>query len=148
MNSELVFHPQEIKLYLQWWNNNFVPRLPENAYALLGISYETKNPANLYKYLSKKEKLHELTLSNTLVELLDELEKVTRRDLTAFIQTHNIDVPEDIQDDVLSDILKRTQGSYLEILDIMRELESIAWRERRKKTQAGDSGEKDYGDLF
>ncbi len=148
VSSPLRFHHKEVKGYLRWWSHKFVPQLPENAHGLLGISYELGNPAKFHKFMTQREKLHELTLHDTVFELLDELEKVEKRDLIAFIKTHNIRLPADLQNEVLEDILNKTEGSYIKILDEMRRLESRVYREgrEREREQAGDEG--DYGDMY
>ncbi|MCP4701800.1 MAG: hypothetical protein GY862_33815 [Gammaproteobacteria bacterium] len=133
--SPLVFHPQYLRTYLEWQDLMFVPLLPERTHALLGISYEVEKPKAFHDLLVKKERLRDLIQSHTVFQLLDELERVTKRDLLDFLQTHNIELPADIKEDVLEKILDRTQGSYVHILDELRDLESRAWRLRREKTE-------------
>jgi len=139
--SEEVFHPKEIKPYLNWWDSEFVPSLPENTHAILGISCETKETANLYKFLTEKQKLKDIHLSDTVFELLDELEKVTRDDLVKFIDTHKIYVDKDIMDKVLDATLEKTEGSYIKILDEMRELENRTFQKIRKKSDDNNFNE-------
>ncbi|MDJ0667894.1 MAG: hypothetical protein QNJ61_11465 [Desulfobacterales bacterium] len=124
------FNHQHIQTYLKWWGKKFVPQLPETAHALLGLSFEVGRPAKFHKWLTEKQRLHELVLQNSVFELLDELEKVTKRDLQAFIQTHNIKLPDDIKDQVLEETLSKTDGSYVKLLDELKQLESRAWRKQ------------------
>ena len=148
INSFLVYDPRNIKLYLEWWSNTFVPLLPAKTHAILGISFAHENPAKLYKFFTDKEKLNDLELPHTVFELLDELEIVTRRDLIAFIKTHKIYVNDEIRDKVLNEVLKKTQGSYVEILDELRRLENTAYQMKKKKDEQEIVDDGYYDDLF
>jgi hypothetical protein len=143
VQSELRFDPKNIKIYLEWWSRKFVRRMPGSAHALLGLSFEVGKPTKFHKWLTEKQRLHELVLPDSLFELLDQLEKVTKRDLQAFIQTHNIELPPDIQETILGEILKKTEGSYVMLLDELRQLESRAWR---KRVETRENGAETYGD--
>ena len=150
VDSPSVFHPQSLKTYLSWWDKNFVPLLPENANALLGISYEISKPAAFLKLLTEKECLPDIELSSaTVFELLDELDKVTKRDIRKFINTHSIKIPKEIQDKVLDEILDKTQGSYTRIIEELHELENRAWREFDKHAvEQATNGADAYEDVF
>ncbi len=151
ITSLYTFHPRFLKTYLQWWDLKFVPGLPEQTHALLGISYEVKNPPKFHELLTKKERLNEADLSYTVFRLLDELERVNRRDLLDFLMTHNIQLPPDLRDDVLEKILEKTGGSYEKVLDELKELESRAWRLRKEAEKAArqEKPEQDeYDDVF
>jgi hypothetical protein len=151
VDSPLKFDPKHINTYLEWWSRNFVPLLPETAHALLGISFEVTKPAKFFKMLTERDGLHELILPHSVFELLDELEKVTKKDLLAFIQTHNIELPEDIKEKILEEILRKTEGSYVKLLDRLRQLESRAWRTRTEAMETGagrGEDEDDYADVF
>ncbi|MCI5146824.1 MAG: hypothetical protein D3923_15195, partial [Candidatus Electrothrix sp. AR3] len=141
-SEPIRFEPKNIQLYLDWWNRVFLPLLPENAHALLGISYHAKNPTKFYDFLVKRAKLDELVLSNGVFELLDELERVTRRDLIDFIRSHNIAVPGDLRDKAIEEVLARSNGSYVRILEELEYLESRIWRQGLARTEA----EIDYED--
>ncbi len=129
LESRYILDPKNIRLYLDWWNKVFLPLLPKNAHALLGISYHAKKPASFYNFLVKKEKLDDFPMSHAVVELLDELERVTRRDLIDFIRTHSIAVPTDLRDKAIDEILARSNGSYVRVLDELEHLESQIWRQ-------------------
>jgi uncharacterized membrane protein YbaN (DUF454 family) len=149
--SKYRFNHQHIQTYLKWWGQRFVPQLPETAHALLGLSFEVGKPAKFHKWLTEKQRLHELVLQNSVFELLDELEKVTKRDLQAFIQTHNIKLPDDIKDQVLEETLSKTDGSYVKLLDELKQLESRAWRKQMERRLQGTEtfeDEEDYEDFY
>jgi hypothetical protein len=150
--SKYRFNPKYVKTYLTWWSQKFVPQLPETAHALLGLSFEVTKPAKFHKWLTEKEGMHELVLPDSSVfELLDELERVTKRDLQTFIRTHNIKLPDDIKDQVIEDTLSKTDGSYVKLLDELRQLESRAWREQIKMRATSDGlsdVEEDTDDFF
>ncbi|MCP5085956.1 MAG: hypothetical protein GY952_03995, partial [Rhodobacteraceae bacterium] len=133
VTSKHTFHPENLKTYLEWFNIHFVPKLPEQSYALLGISYEVQNPSKFYDLLTRKERLNELELPDNMVfQLLDELERVHKQDLLDFLKTHRIQLPADVRDEMLEDILKKTKGVYEKVLDKMKDLERHAWRLRKK----------------
>lgn len=151
ITSAYTFHPNYLKTYLEWWNLNFVSKLPERTHALLGISYEVKNPQKFLDLLVRKEHLDELELSDTVFQILDEMEKIKKKDLLDFLKTHNIQLPSDIRDGILEKILKKTGGTYESVLDELKELERRAWRLRKqdeKKSQEKSQEQDEYGDVF
>ena len=124
------FHPKYISTYLKWWANEFLPLLPESAFALLGFSYATNQPENFYKALTSDLQPDKLDLGGRGVfEILNELSAVNKEDLHRFLQTHSIHLPSDLRNKVLNDILDCTQGSYLRILEELRNLKNRCYRE-------------------
>ncbi len=151
VTSSYIFHPKYIRTYLEWWNLYFLPLLPDQTHALLGISYEVKNPPKFRDLLIKKERLNETDLSDTVFHILDEMEKIKRKDLLDFLKTHNIQLPSDIRDGILEKILEKTGGNYERVLDELKELERRAWRLRKeaeKTAQEKSHGEDEYDDVF
>ncbi|MCP4111645.1 MAG: TIR domain-containing protein [Desulfobacteraceae bacterium] len=151
VTSSYIFHPKYIKTYLEWWNLYFLPRLPDQTHALLGISYEVTNPAKFRDLLIKKERLNETDLSETVFYILDEMEKINRKDLFDFLKTHNIQLPPDLRDGILEKILQKTRGNYERVLDELKELERRAWRLRKEAEKAEQEkiqGEDEYDDVF
>ena len=143
LEDPMHFHPKYISTYLKWWGNEFLSHLPENAFALLGFSYETTQPKNFRKALYKALRPDQLDLSRQAVfEILDELSAVEKEDLLRFIQTHRIHVPADLIDKVLEDILHATEGKYFRVLEELRCLENRCYREEVEaslsKTDSGD----------
>ncbi len=148
VTSKYVFDPKKIRLYLDWWNKKFLPLVPENAHVLLGISYYAKKPAKFYDFLVKKERLDDFSMSHAVLALLDELERVTRRDLIDFIRTHNIAVPADLdrRDKVIDEILVRSKGSYDRVIDELEHLESRIWQQEGEENASDDDDDDDdYG---
>jgi hypothetical protein len=143
--SRSTFAPKNIRLYLDWWNRKFLPLVPSNAHVLLGISYHAKKPATFYDFLVQKEKLDEFTMSDAVLEILDELERVTRRDLIDFIRTHKIAVPTTFRDKAIDDILARSTGSYIRVIDELEHLESCIWRQGIKENAAEEEDGEDDG---
>ena len=149
VTSKHVFDPKKIRLYLDWWNGKFLPLVPKNAHVLLGISYYARNTAKFYDFLVKKERLDDLSMSHAVLELLDELERVTRRDLIDFIRTHSIAVPAnlDLRDKVIDEILVRSKGSYDRVIDELEHLETRLWQQGDEEdaSEEGDDEDDDYG---
>jgi len=127
IKSGHIFHPHFLKTYLEWWDVTFIPHLPKRAFALLGISYEVKNPARFRKLLVEKEGLPDLEMRDTVFQLLDELDKIIKQDLLRFIKTHNIRLPEDRKNSILDEIIMTTGGIYERVLEELKELEARAW---------------------
>ncbi|CAK8720601.1 hypothetical protein GKODMF_12190 [Candidatus Electrothrix gigas] len=149
VTSKYVFDPKNIRLYLDWWNGKFLPLVPENAHVLLGISYYAKNPAKFHDFLVKKERINDFPMSHAEFEFLDELERVTRRDLIGFIRTHSIAVPTDLdfRNKVLDEILIRSKGSYDRVIDELGDLETRLWQQgdEENASEEGDDEDDDYG---
>jgi len=127
-----------------------VPLLPQKTHALLGISYVVQNPSKFQKLLTDKEKLTTLELSDTVFQILNEMDKVVKEDLIRFVKTHNIPLPTDLRDRELDRILEETGGMYEQVLDELIELESRVWRQS-KNEEAFDTDkpeEDDYNDVF
>jgi len=147
VTSKYVFDPKKIRLYLDWWNKRLLPLIPTNAHALLGISYHAKNPAKFHNALVKKERLDDFSMSDAVFEFLDEMERVTRRDLIDFIRTHRVAVPADLdlRDKVLDDILIRSKGCYDRVIDELEHLESRIWQQGGEEKGSEEDDEDDYG---
>jgi hypothetical protein len=76
-------------------------------------------------------------LSDTVFCLLDELEKISKKDLSEFIKKHNILLPANIKNDVIADILDNTQGDYLKVLDELQNIERKVLQKRTKQQTDG-----------
>lgn len=150
VTNAYIFHPENLKVYLDWFNHYFVGKLPERTHALLGISYVVSNPSKFQRLLTQKERLNHLEFSDTVFQILNEMDKIVKEDLIRFIQTHNIPIPDDLRDRELDRILDKTGGMYEKVLDELIELESRVWRERRKGEEKGEGekGEDEWGDVF
>lgn len=72
--------------------------------------------------------MDELNLKHTVFWLLDEMEKVAKKDLLLFLRTHNIRLPEARRDEVLKRILKKTGGRYDQTIRELKKLREEAWR--------------------
>lgn len=145
VTSKYVFHPKKIRLYLDWWNRTFLPLAPENVHVLLGISYYAQKPGDFYNFLVKKAKLYDFSMSHAVLDVLDELERVTKRDVIDFIRTHSISVPTDLRDKAIDEILARSKGSYVRVIDELEHLESRIWRHGVEENASEDDEEDDYG---
>ncbi|MCI5150989.1 MAG: hypothetical protein D3916_16670 [Candidatus Electrothrix sp. MAN1_4] len=84
-------------------------------------------------------------MSHAVLDLLDELERVNRRDLIDFIRTHNISVPTDLRDRAIDEILARSKGSYSRTLDELECLENRIWRQGDEQETSEEDDEDDCG---
>ena len=100
-----------LKIYLKWWDNQFIPILKKtNIYGLLGISFLIQDTTTFAKQFSAA--LESLNLSNTVFKLLAELGNVPLGDLDTFLKFHKIPVPPEDKKRLLNHILQQTEGHY------------------------------------
>ena len=71
-----------------------------------------------------EERVEDLELDATMFQLLDEMDRLVKRDLLDFLQTHNIRLPIDRRDRVLDKILEKTDGQYEMTLEELKDLEA------------------------
>ncbi|MCP4105000.1 MAG: hypothetical protein GY749_05620 [Desulfobacteraceae bacterium] len=91
------------------------------------------------------EKIDELDLKQTVFWLLEEMEKVAKRDLLLFLRTHNIDLPIDRRDKVLQKILEKTGGRYEQTVEELKKLRKEAWSIVKKNdTTSKKTRKKEY----
>lgn len=107
-----------MKRYLEWWNAVFCPLLKEaGAFALLGISFVSREPQKLRDFL--KETLADLDLAHVAVHVLDEMERLSEEDLRDFLRAHEV---LEVKDEELKRILAITQGVYEPTLRALQDL--------------------------
>ena len=114
-------------------------------------NFSVKNPEKFRQLLLEKEDLNALDLTYTVFQLLDELERVNKKDITDFMATHNIQLPPDIKGGISDKILQTTKGSYERVLEELKELERRAWALRKapnKTTNDNTNGKDDYEDVI
>lgn len=136
--DETKFHPKHLAAYLKWWNHRFIAQLPQSCHALLGVSYQVTEPTRFSDGLNKNG-LDDVELSDTAFCLLDELEKISKKDLSEFIKKHNILLPADIKNTVIADILDSTQGDYHKVLDELQDIERKGLQQLSKKQADNDN---------
>ena len=132
-----LINPESLKNYIDWWDKEVVSKLHKDQFALLCVSFIVKNPP-LFAECIENEHIDELDLKHTVFWLLDEMEKVAKKDLLLFLKTHNIQLPIDRRDKVLSRILRKTEGRYEQTIGELKELRKEAWRvidEQTNKTK-------------
>lgn len=135
VKSPKLFNPGRLKTYLEWWDHTFVSLLKQSQhFVLLGIPFSVKNPPKFLAEL-EKEHLDNLDLNDTVFRVLDEMEKIARRDLLDFLRTHNIRLPIKRRDQVLEHILKKTGGHYNKTVEQLKKLVEYAWSISEKDSQ-------------
>jgi hypothetical protein len=125
-----LINPESLKGYVEWWDHEFVPKLQNNQFALLSVSFIVKNAPAFAEYM-EAEKFDDLDLKHTVFWLLDEMEKVAKKDLLLFLRTHNILLPLERRDKVLQKILKKTDGRYEQTIEELKMLRREAWQTDR-----------------
>ena len=125
--SPRLINPKSLKRYLKWWDENFIPLLERNQFALLGISFIVKNPSRFQGLILEKERLEDLDLKYTVFRLLDEMERLAARDIVDFFKTHNIRLPIRDRDKIIAQILKKTGGHYEKTVRQLQILVEQSW---------------------
>lgn len=125
-NKHLI-NPKTYRHYLEWWDAEFVPLLERPQFALLGVSFIVENPARFAHVMEENARLNELVMHDTVFRLLNSLEKIARKDLLDFMQTHNIRLPHHRLEHILSRILEETGGHYEMTIGALKDLVARAW---------------------
>ncbi|MCP4655650.1 MAG: hypothetical protein GY856_09550 [bacterium] len=143
LGSHSPVRPKVLRTYLEWWDRTFAPLLLEaRAFGLLGVSFVVRKPPALLKSLHSH--LDNLVLEHTVYQLLDEMERVVRKDLLDFLRSHNVPVPPDRQDRVVEAILTQTGGDYDSTLEALKEVVARAWDLEDENLGDDDEKEEDY----
>jgi hypothetical protein len=121
-----TFDPEKLKTYLSWWNNTFTPMLEQSqAFGLLGISFIVENPIAFKDALDQY--IADLDLEFVVIRVLEEMGGLTRRDVSDFLKTHNIRLPQQGRDRIIDKILQQSDGQYEKALEILIALEETHW---------------------
>lgn len=144
VQSARLINPVVLKHYLQWWDACFVPLLEPQVFAVLGVSFIVGKPAVFLRALTEQVHLPDLDLPGTVLQILEEMERVSRNDLRDFLRTHNVKLPVQHRDRVLDEILARTNGDYDLTLEALKDLVVRAWAQVEQRTEAGQSASEDY----
>lgn len=126
ITSPKVLPVEIVAYYMEWLHLHFIPQLPENTFALVGISFITDKAKALEKALSKN-RIHEVRYESMAIQVLEPLERLKKRHLLDFLQTHNIRLPPRFEDKILEQILNETQGHYDLTLDALKQKVAQAW---------------------
>ena len=115
-----------LKSYLEWWNANFAAQLEDLTFGLLGVSYVIGKSEAFGAALEKK-RVRFMSLNNVRIRVLKELGSLQKEDLIDFIETHNIALPEDFDDQLLDKIIEECHGEYEAILERLKNIEDDVW---------------------
>ena len=117
--------PIVLRRYLDWWDRVFAPELEKaHAYGLLGVSFIVRNPVKFYEIMERE--LPTLALSHTVVNVLDEMERLASDRGTS--GTHAEDpAAAGRLERLLDEVLAETQGNYDLTLEALKSLEERAW---------------------
>lgn len=120
VRSKEVLNLPQLKAYISWWDREFVPRLGDQQFALLGVSFEVEKPAQFRRYLLDNEQIATVDLRQTNFRLLDELERIAKHDLHHFLKAHKVELPSRQRDQILDEILDQTDGNYEQTINSLR----------------------------
>ncbi len=147
LKTNKIIGIKELKVYFEWLEIYLAPMLEKNVFVICGVSYILPNPSKLASVLENKV-VEPLVLKRTAIHLLEELDKVTKRDLLEFLKNHNIKLPPSLMDDVLEKIIKKTHGAYdatlVELKNIISRPYDIELDEERGDDDDDDMGFGEY----
>jgi len=107
-----IINGENLSAYLKWWDESFVPNLADNQFALLGISFQLKDPLAFEKELEDNDDLGDIHLKNTVFRILGRMKKLKKKDLREFFQTHKINMPMEQLEALIDRIMDKTKGNY------------------------------------
>ena len=122
-------HPTYIQSYLEWLDLTIAKRLPDRVYLLVGLSFEDVTLQKFRQVYHEYDDLKQITLNHSQFLFLEELDKITRKDIITFLKNHHIQIPKDWVEDFTDRLIKKTNDVYEKIID---ELTSLACRNVRK----------------
>lgn len=94
---------------------------------MLGVSFMVGKPNVFHRALTERERVSDMPLDRTVLQVLDEMDRVTKQDLIQFLQTHNIAVPFSHRDRMLDEILAQTKGDYDLTLEALKDIAARPW---------------------
>ena len=120
--SAKTMHPVQLLDYFQWWDDHVCRHLKEDHhFFVLGISFQTNDAYAFQKALLKRG-FDDLEYRHLVVNVLQPLECVKRRDLNDFIKRHNIPINPRKKSTWLDYLMKKTKGRYEATLDELERL--------------------------
>ena len=68
-----------------------------------------------------------MELRYTVLHILDEMERLAKKDLKEFLDTHRVELPRHRRERILEKILEETKGHYEMTLEALKLLVEQAW---------------------
>lgn len=135
--------PQDLREYLDWWDRYLAPSLPPNAFGLLSVSFVVGKPPKFRDVLEKR--VNDLEMRCTLLHILDEMERLARKDLQDFLKKHDILLPANRRERIIDKVLAETGGHYELTLEALKAMVEQAWDLEDEGSGQDQSGEdEDY----
>lgn len=110
-----LYKTDQLKSYLQWLDAEFVSRLSEHVFALIGLAFIVEEPDNFRRKVERN--VEGVKYHNMSFRVLDELGKIRSRDLDDYFWWHNISIPDDKLQIIKQLIMDRTHGEYESVLN-------------------------------
>lgn len=127
VQSAKLITPAVVKTYLEWWDAYMTRLLDGQVFALLGVSFVVGKPEAFKRVVEERVHLSETPLTSTVLQLLEEMGRVTKEHLRHFLQTHHLTLPLTRRERLLDDILAHTQGDYDLTLEVLKDRVARAW---------------------
>lgn len=119
--------PPILKKFLEWWANKFVPALSNTqTFAVLGLSFLLRNVEQDRSLLEESKTLDGF-FGRVKFQVLEEFDNLAVKDLKECLELHEIELPPDREKITLKDILSRSLGRYEPTVELLRDVEQVAW---------------------
>lgn len=123
--EDYFYKASQLKDYLEWLDREFIPLLPDNVFALIGLAHIVEDTSKFKDTI--EDKIERIRFDNMTFHLLQELEKIRRKDLLNFFWVHKISIPDDKLDLILNYIEKKTGGKFEEVMQELIRLRQIKY---------------------
>jgi CHAT domain len=119
-------HPNQLRNYLEWLDKNLAAHIDESTCLLIGFAFEENaRPDSRSQAVFQRElfeALEDIEFGHLTFYVLEELGKVTRRDLVDFMRVQNYQLPTEIREQIIAGIMKKTDGHYQQVLEELKEM--------------------------
>ncbi|MCY2966004.1 MAG: hypothetical protein NT069_20630, partial [Planctomycetota bacterium] len=140
VTSKTTMDPKSLLTYLRWWDHVLPAFDDEDHVYLLGFSFRAgKGKVDAFHEGLTRAGYDEPGLQRLRLDVLDPLESIKRKDLTIFLEDHEIFIPEDRRAEVIDRIMEETFGRYEATLTELQRLVEQGYTESLDQSAAGAS---------
>lgn len=119
--------PPELRKFLNWWANKFVTTLSnKQTFAVLGLSFLLKDVKQDRSDL-EETKTSEGVIGRVNFQVLEEFGNLAVKDLVECLMMNQIELPPERLKITLKNILSRSMGRYEPTVELLKDVEQIAW---------------------
>ena len=113
--------PPTLREYVMFLDQTFASLMKKGQIIVMTISFVVPNPPAFLKEI-ENEKIDELYLRYTQTKILDEMERLAKKDLLDLCNRHGIYISENDKNKIIQDIMIKTKGHYEQTVDEIKML--------------------------